>query len=68
MYKFLTEEITNSGNFQPVNNTKESVLTDAKLYLTNINIFKKDNDNFPVLYWIPKMHKTPIEPHYITPG
>ena len=26
----LKEEITNSGNFQPVNNTKESVLTDAK--------------------------------------
>ena len=64
----LKEEITNSGNFQPVNNTKESSLTDAKLYLTNINIFKKDNDNFQVLYWIPKMHKTPIEPRYITSG
>ena len=64
----LKEKITNSGNFQPVNNTKESVLTDSKLYLTYINIFKKDNDNFPVLYWIPKMRKTPIEPRYITSG
>ena len=64
----LKEEISNSGNFQPVNNTKESVLTEAKIYLTNIKILKKDNDNFPVLYWLPKMHKTPIEPRYITSG
>ena len=44
------------------------MLTEAKIYLTNIKIFEKDNDNFPVRYWLPKMHKTPIEPRYITSG
>ena len=64
----LQQEILNSGNFTLVNSTKELATKEAKMHMERINLYNKDHENIPFLYWLPKMHKTPVEPRFITSG
>ena len=64
----LNEEILNSGNFIPSNNTENNIISDYSGLLALYNVKETFSNALPFLYWIPKFHKQPIAARFITSG
>ena len=64
----LTQEIVNSGNYEPSNYTQKEVMDEYRIKLNQIGDQTEYANNLPFMYWLPKFHKTPIGPRFITSG
>ena len=52
--------------YQATNFSKQEILSNHKSVLSSHGISSSDEDNdIPLLYWIPKLHKKPCKQHFI---
>ena len=66
--KVLADEILHSGNFQYNNFNKDNIINNYSLLLKSSGSNSNISKDMPFVYWIPKFHKEPIEPRFITSG
>ena len=62
----LDQEILNSDTFREVNETSLDICNRHRSFLKQFGL--KSSDKIPYLYWIAKLHKTPIGKRFITSG
>ena len=55
-----------SDTYERANRSKEEIIDDNRIYSERLGykLSEKEND-LPTMYWIPKMHKTPVKHRFI---